>query len=82
MADTPDGCAASHRDPERLESWADRNLMQFNKRKRKVLHLGSDSSMNWCKVEADQLESNLTGKDLVDTKVEHEPAVGPCDKEG
>lgn len=34
------GRAAIQRDAERLEGWADRNLMKFHKDKRQVLHLG------------------------------------------
>lgn len=37
---TPGGCAAIRRDLNRLEKWANRNLLKPNKGKRQVLHLG------------------------------------------
>lgn len=37
VADRSDSCAAIQRDPDRLESWADRNLI-FDKRKCKFLY--------------------------------------------
>ena len=39
MADAPEGHTAIQRDLNRLEKWADRNLMKFNKEMCKVLHL-------------------------------------------
>jgi len=39
MDDTRDGCALSQRDINRLQNWAERNLMKFNKGKCDILHL-------------------------------------------
>ncbi|KFW62823.1 hypothetical protein AS28_14796, partial [Pygoscelis adeliae] len=48
----------------RLEKWADRNLMKFNKEKCKVLHQGRNNPMHQDVLGDTQLESSLAEKDL------------------
>ncbi|KAK4823336.1 hypothetical protein QYF61_001613 [Mycteria americana] len=42
-ADKPDCCGTIQSGQDRLVNWAERNLMQINKRKNKVLHLGKNN---------------------------------------
>lgn len=64
-ADRPVGCAAIHNDLKRLEKWADRNLLQFNKGKSKVLHWRRSNSRYQYTLGAAQLDSSLAKNTLV-----------------
>ncbi|PKU42961.1 hypothetical protein llap_6722 [Limosa lapponica baueri] len=64
VADTPEGCAAIQRHLDRLESWAERNMMKFNKSKCRVLHLERNNRMHQYRLGADLLESSSVEKDL------------------
>jgi len=62
-ADTPEGHAVIQRDHDRLEKWANRSFMKFNK-KSKVLHLGSYNPVCQYILGTTHLESSLAEKDL------------------
>jgi len=72
VADTPKGCVTIQRDLDRLDKWADRNLMKFSKEKCQVLCLRKNNHMHQHMMGATQLGSSLAEKDLgvlVDTKL-------------
>jgi len=64
VVDTPEGCAAIQCDLDRLESWAERNLMRFNNGKCRVLHLGRNNPMDQYRCGADLLENSCVERDL------------------
>ena len=68
---------------DRLEQRADRNLMAFENRKGKVLHLGKNDPKHQYRLGADGLESTFAKKDLrfwMSTSY-HEPAMHPHSKD-
>ncbi|KAK4830618.1 LOW QUALITY PROTEIN: hypothetical protein QYF61_012343 [Mycteria americana] len=64
VVDTAHICAAIQRRLDRLEEWASRNLMKFNKGTSQVLHLERNIPMYQYRLAADQLQSRFTGKVL------------------
>ena len=64
LADIPKGCAAIQRDLDRLEGWARRNLLRFNKTKCRVLHLGKNNCMHQYMLEDDLLERSSAEEEL------------------
>ena len=60
----PEGCAAIQQGLGRLESWAEGNLMKFNKSKCKVLHLGRNNPMHGYWLRVDLTESGSVEEDL------------------
>ena len=64
VADIPEGCATIQQDLDRLLSRAERNLMRFNKRKRRVLQLSRNNCMHYYWLGDDLLEWSSAEKDL------------------
>jgi len=64
VVDTLEGCAVIQRDLDRLESWAERNMMKFIKGKCRVLHMGRNNPMHQYRLGQALLESSSVERDL------------------
>jgi len=64
VVDTPEGCAAIQCDLDRLETWAQMNLVKFNKGKCRVLHLWRNNPMHQYSLGVYLLESSSVERDL------------------
>lgn len=62
MVDRPDGCVATWRSLDM--KWTSSNLMNLNKGKCKILHLGKINSTHQERLGADQLEISVAENNL------------------
>ena len=62
VSDTAEGCAVIQQDLKRLVSWAEGNLMRFNKDKCRILHLGRNNHMHQHRLGVDLLERSSAKK--------------------
>jgi len=64
LADTLAGCVTIQQDLNRLESWAGRNLMRFNKVKCRVLRLGRNNRIRQYRLGDDLLQMSSVEKEM------------------
>jgi len=64
VVDSVEGSGAFQMDLDRLERWAHANLVQFNKAKRKVLHMGQENPNHGYRLSGEWIESSTAEKDL------------------
>ena len=82
-ADTPEGFATIQQNLDRLESWAGRNLMRFDKSKCTVLHLGRNNHMHLHQLGDDLKERSSAEKNfgvLVDNRLSMSEQCAPVAK--
>ncbi|PKU42927.1 rna-directed dna polymerase from mobile element jockey- hypothetical protein [Limosa lapponica baueri] len=84
LSNFAEGIGAIQRDLNGLKNCIETNLVKFNKGKYQVLHLGRYTPMHQYMLEADQLESSSTEKDLgggpEGQQADNDPAMHLCGK--